>query len=160
LDFGLDNLNLMLQNRFDQFGRTNQLSCFCDALFRRHMTRLLQNQKTLSGYTPVTRIPQEALSSGDFINMGADLIHTDFGPMDITLLNWLPRTPTGTLSGRAYFLDMEFMQLRASGLHLTHTQQEDKGAGPRGLIQSILGPQWGHPQAHLKVDPNVAIGTY
>ncbi len=111
--------------------------------------------KNLTNYTPLSRSPLPPIQSGNYIMTGVDMIDTDFGPLDINMISWLPRTSAGALSGRGYFLDMEFMQMRASGLYLTHQMQEDKGAGPRGLIQSILGPQWGDPRAHLKIDPNV-----
>jgi len=42
---------------------------------------------------------------------------------------------------------------------LTHKELEDKGGGPRGLIQSILGPQWGDPRGALKVDPATVVGV-
>ena len=159
LDFKESTLNGMLQSRYDLFGKTNELSCFCDAVFRQHATRMFQNQQTLSGSTPIMRIQQLGSTEQHWMGKGVMLIDTDFGPVDINLVNWLPRK-SGAISGRAYFLDMEFMYLRASGLFLTHQQLPDLGAGPRGLIQSILGPQWGDPQAHLKVDPANATGTY
>jgi uncharacterized protein DUF5309 len=160
LTFNEDTLNAMLQNRFDALGMSMELSGFVDAIFKRHLTKLERYQKNMTNYTPTMRTPQEAIGSKNYLMFGADLLETDFGPIDINLVSWLPRTSAGNLSGRGYFLDMEFMFLRASGLYMTHQAQEDKGAGPRGLIQSILGPQYGDPRAHLKVDPNVvSTGT-
>lgn len=160
LTFNEETLNGMLQNRFDALGMTNELSCFCDAAFKRHLDRIIQYKKTLTNYVPVGRMPLEPLTGRKWTTTGADLIETVFGLVDVNVLSWLPRTSTGALSGRAYFLDMTLMAMRKSGLYLTHTQLEDKGAGPRGLIQSILGPQYGDPRAHLKVDPNaISTGT-
>jgi len=155
ITFNEETMNGMLQNRFDNLGMSMELSGFVDAVLKRHLTRLERYQRNLTSYTPITRVPQQAIGSKDYLMYGADLLETDFGPIDINLVSWLPRNPAGNLSGRGYFLDMEFMFLRPSGLYLTHQQQEDKGAGPRGLIQSILGPQYGDPRGHLKVDPNV-----
>ena len=139
---------------------SEELSGFVDAVLKRHMSRLERYQKNLTNYTPVTRVPQEALSTKNYIMYGADLWESDFGPIDINLVSWMPRTSTGAIAGRGYFLDFTYMYMRPSGLMLTHQSQEDKGAGPRGLIQSILGPQYGDPRAHLKVDPNViSTGT-
>jgi len=160
LIFDEDQLNLMLQGRFDAIGETSELSGFVDALLKRHLTRLERYQKNMVNFTPVGRTPMEAIAAKNYLMYGADLLETDFGPVDINLVQWMPRTSTGALSGRGYFFDMEFMEMRPSGLFLTHKQLEDKGGGPRGLIQSILGPAWGHPAAHVKVDPNVATGTF
>lgn len=160
LIFDEDALNTMLQSRFDLLGETSELSGYVDAVLKRHLTRLERYQKNMVNFTPVGRTPMEAIAAKNYLMFGADLLETDFGPIDINLVSWMPRTSTGALSGRGYFFDMEFIAMRPSGLYLTHRQLEDKGAGPRGLIQSILGPRWGRPDAHLKVDPNVVTGTF
>ena len=160
LTFNEDSLNAMLQNRFDNLGMNSSLSAFVDAALKRHLGRVFRYAKNLTNYTPLSRSPLPPVSAGDWLIGGVDMIETDFGPSDINLITWLPRTSAGALSGRGYFLDMKFMALRASGLYLTHQMQEDKGAGPRGLIQSILGPMWGDPRGHLKIDPNaISTGT-
>ena len=153
-------LNAMLQNRFDAIGATNELSWFVDPVLKVHMSKMQRYQKNMVNFTPTTRTPQEAIMARNYLMFGADLIETDFGPQDVNMVSWMPRTSTGALSGRGYALDMEFMFMRPSGRFLTHQELEDQGAGPRGLIQSILGPQYGHPAAHLKVDPNVVTGSF
>jgi uncharacterized protein DUF5309 len=157
ITFDTDAINVMLQNRFDALGSTPRMSGFVDPLLKRHFTRIERYVKTMAGYTATAQRYNTDFSASNFIDYGADLYESDFGPIDINMDSWMPRTSAGALSGRGYFLDMEFMTLRASGLFLTHQSQEDKGAGPRGLIQSILGPQWGDPRTHCKVDPNIAI---
>jgi uncharacterized protein DUF5309 len=160
LTFGEETLNGMLQNRWDNLGESNELSAFVDAALKRHLGRLERYAKNMTNFTPISRIDQEPLANKNYIMYGADLFESDFGPIDVNLIAWLPRTAAGALSGRGYFLDMQFMYMRPSGLYLTHQMLEDKGAGPRGLIQSILGPQWGDPRGHLKIDPNViSTGT-
>jgi hypothetical protein len=156
LDFKESTLNGMLQSRYDLFGKTNELSCFCDAIFRQHATRMFQNQQTLSGSTPIMRM--QTPTSANWDGEGVFVIDTDFGPADINLVNRchgkqahlrsciFPRHGIYVSEGKRPFLHTR----TATGL----------GAGPRGLIQSILGPQWGDPQAHLKVDPANATGTY
>jgi hypothetical protein len=158
LTFDGDTINTMLQNRFDSFGPAPEFSGFVDALLKRHFTKIERYIKTMTNYTAVQQRYNEPFSSPRYVDYGSDLWDSDFGAIDINLVAWAPRTSTNALSGRGYFLDMSNMYLRPSGLYLTHQQQEDKGAGPRGLIQSILGPQYGDPRAHLKVDPNVAAG--
>jgi hypothetical protein len=160
LIFAENDLNLMLQSRFDAFGMTNELSGFVDPVLKRHLTKLERYQPNMVGFTPITRTPNEAIAAKNYLLFGADLLETDFGPIDINMVSWMPRTSTNALSGRGYFLDMEHISMKKSGVYLRHTQLQDEGGGPRGYIQSILGPVWGHPGAHLKIDPNVVTGTY
>jgi hypothetical protein len=160
LVFGGDQLNAMLLARYDAIGSMSTVSGFVDALLKAHLAKLIRNQKNLSGYTPVVHVDTAAIKEGNYLLTGVDIINTDFGSVDINLVQWMPRTSTGGLSGRGYFFDMEHVAMRPSGIWLRHTQLEDQGGGPRGYIQSILGPRWGHPAAHLKIDPNVATGTF
>lgn len=160
LVFDEDALNDMLQSRWDAIGATNELSAYVDAKLKRHLGRVFKYQKALVGYEAVGRAEMPSVASRNALTFGADLIETEFGPIDINLVTWMPRTSTGAISGRGYFFDMEHIAMRPSGLFMTFMELENKGGGPRGLIQSILGPRWGHPAAHLKVDPNVATGTF
>ncbi len=160
LIFDNEALNAMLQSRWDALGDTSELSGYVDAVLKTHLSRLERYQKNMVNFTPVTRTPMAAIAAKAYEMYGADLLETDFGPIDINMVSWMPRTTTGALSGRGYFFDMEMIAMRPSGLFLTHRQLEDKGGGPRGLIQSILGPRWGTPQSHLKIDPNVIVGSF
>jgi hypothetical protein len=160
LTFNEDTLNGMIQNKWDSLGDSGNLTGFVDGALKRHLGRVFRYAKNLTSYTPLSRSQLPAVDAGEILINGADMVRTDFGDMSVEMIQWLPRTSAGALSGRGYFLDMQYMALRASGLYLTHQMLEDKGAGPRGLIQSILGPQWGDPRAHLKVDPNaISTGT-
>jgi hypothetical protein len=155
-----DTLNGMFQSRWDALGSAARFSGFVDAALKRHLGRVFRYAKNLTNYTPLSRTELAPLAQGEYQLTGVDMIDTDFGNVDINMIAWMPRTAAGALSGRGYFFDMEFMALRFSGLYLTHQQQEDKGAGPRGLIQSILGPRWGDPRSAIKIDPNViSTGT-
>lgn len=156
LTFTQETFNTMLQARFDSFGVAPEFSGFVDALLKRHFTKIEKYQATMANFTVVQQRYNTDYSARNYIDYGADLYETDYGTVDLNLISWAPRTSANALSGRGYFLDMTNMYLRPSGLFLTHQQQEDKGAGPRGLIQSILGPQYGDPRTHLKIDPNVA----
>jgi hypothetical protein len=155
LTFTETTLNNMMSNRWDALGTMGELSGFVDGALKVHLTRLERYQPTIANFTATQRLDMNPIKAKTFLMYGADLLQTDFGPIDINMITWLPRTAAGAMSGRGYFLDMEFIALRASGLFLTHQRMEDKGAGPRGLIQSIVGPRWGDPRSALKIDPNV-----
>lgn len=156
ITFTQESFNTMLQSRFDSFGAAPNFSGFVDALLKRHFTKIEKYQANMTGFTVVQQRYNTNYDANNYIDYGADLYETDYGVIDLNLVSWAPRTSANALSGRGYFLDMSNMSLRPSGLYLTHQRQEDKGAGPRGLIQSILGPQYGDPRTHLKIDPNVA----
>lgn len=155
--FDDDTLIGMLQNRFDNVGQMNELICYCDSVLKRHFSKFLSGryEENVRGYTAVARTPQEAITSKEYALFGADILKTDFGTIQVKLMSFMPRRPDGTVAGRGYFLDMTKINLRPSGLWQTYMPLEDKGAGPRGLIQSVLGFQYGDPRGHMKVDPNV-----
>lgn len=160
LIFTRDNFDAMLQSRWDAIGETGELVGWVDAKLKSHLTKMERYEQNMSGFTPTGRTPMNAISNKRYLMFGADVLDTDYGPLIINLASFMPRTSTGALSGRGYFFDMEHIALRPSGLWLRFTQLENKGAGPRGYLQSIVGPRWGHPAAHCKVDPNVATGTF
>ena len=150
----------MLQNRFDNVGMTTELSLFADALLKRHTAQFFgKYAPQIRVSDTVIRTPQAGVDEKRLNIEGVDMIETDFGPIDINLVSWMPRVAAGTMSGRGYLLDMEHVRIRPSGLWLTYQMLEDKGAGPRGLLQSILGYEFGDPRGHCKIDPNVIQTT-
>jgi hypothetical protein len=168
--FDQNQLLNMLQNRFDNVGMTTELSFFCDALLKRHTAQFFgKYAPQIRVSDTVVRTPQAAVDENRLNITGVDMIETDFGPIDIHLVSFMPRqilsagAPSiktiGAMSGRGYLLDMEHVRLRPSGLWLTYQTLEDKGAGPRGLLQSIIGYEFGDPRGHCKVDPNIIQTT-
>src|ERR1041384_2651875 len=152
----------MLKSRFDNVGQMNELVCYCDSVLKQHFSQYISGRyaANVRGFTAIARTPQQAISQKEYALYGADILQTDFGNIQIKLMSFMPRrADDGTVAGRGYFLDMTKIMLRPSGLWLTYMPLEDKGAGPRGLIQSILGFQYGDPRGHMKVDPNVLQTT-
>ncbi len=159
-DFDAYNFRTMLMAKWDAIGGTSELSGFVDGILKAHMSEFERYEPNRVGYTPVGRSPMAQFSAKSYLLYGADILETDFGPIDVNLIQWMPRTSTGTMSGRGYFFDMGMIAMRPSGVFLRHTEFQDKGGGPRGLIQSILGPRWGHPASAIKIDPNVVAGSF
>jgi hypothetical protein len=144
----------MLQNRFDNVGMTTELALYADALLKRHTAQFFgKYAPQIRVSDTVIRTPQAGVDEKRLNIEGVDMIETDFGPISIELLSFLPRVAAGTMSARGYLLDMEHVRLRPSGLWLTYQALEDKGAGPRGLLQSLLGYEFGDPRGHCKIDP-------
>src|SRR5207237_6699672 len=102
----------MVQNRFDAVGMTTELAMFCDSLLKRHISKYFGKYKAnVRGYTAVVRTPDQAVESKSFAMFGVDLLETDFGPIDINLVNFMPRRSDGTLAARGYLLDMNSIRL-------------------------------------------------
>lgn len=153
-------LNAMLLAKHDATGLTRQLRAFVDAELKAHLVTLFSFERTQVGYTAIGRQDYPGLDSGVGLLTGVDMVRTDYGPMSIDLVQFMPRTSTGALSGRGYIFDMTEMALRPSGIWLRATQLENQGGGPRAYIDTIAGPRWGHPKSACKIDPNVIQGTF
>jgi hypothetical protein len=150
----------MLQSRFDNLGMTSELIMYADSVLKRHMSKFFGKYKAnVQGYTTVVKTEQEAIDAKEFALYGADVYNTDFGPMMVELMQWAPKLSTGGASGRGYVLNLDMLSLRPSGLWMTHREFEDRGAGPRGLIQSIIGHEYGDPRTHCKIDPVAIQGS-
>jgi hypothetical protein len=157
----------MVKSRFDNVGQQTDLTCYCDSTLKTHFSKYLSGryEENVRGYTAVARTPQEAITMKEYALYGADILKTDFGVIQVKLMSFMPRRPStvvtdpSAVAGRGYFLDMTKVAIRPSGKWLTYMPLEDKGAGPRGLIQSLLGLAYGDPRGHMKVDPNVLQTT-
>lgn len=147
----------MLKSRYDNLGMTTELIMYADSVLKAHISKFFgKYEDNVQGSTVIVRTPQEAIASKEFALYGADIIKTDFGPMMIELMQWAPKLSDGTPSGRGYILNLDQLQLRPSGMWMSHKELEDQGGGPRGYIDSILGHEYGDPRTHCKIDP-VAI---
>lgn len=164
-----ESLLSMLQSRYDNLGDSTELTMYADSILKRYMSRLFGKYKqNVQGYTAIVRSEQEAIEAKKYALYGADVYQTDFGNMMVELMQWAPKLTTATLttdvvgvtpSGRGYVFNMDQLSLRPSGKWMTHRQLEDRGAGPRGLIESMLGHEYGDPRTHLKIDPLIALNT-
>lgn len=160
--FNDDALLTMLQSRYDSLGQTTELVMYADSVLKRHMSKFFGKMaQNVQGYTTVVRSQAEAVAAKEYALYGVDIINTDFGPMMIELMQWAPKlTSDGiTPSGRGYILNLDQLNLRPNGRWMTHRELENRGAGPRGLIESIIGYEYGDPRTHCKVDPVAVQGS-
>ena len=155
--FTEENLIDLLQSRFDNLGQTTELVMYADSNLKRYLSRFFAKYKlNVQGYTTVVRSETEAQTAKTFALYGADVYETDFGNMLVEIMQWAPKSTADNVStvGRGYVLNLEQLQLRPSGRWMTHQELEDRGAGPRGLIESIIGHEYGDPRTHAKIDPS------
>jgi hypothetical protein len=156
-----DSLLDMLQSRYDNLGATTELVCYADSILKRHFSKFFGKYKAnVQGYTTVVRSEADAQSAKNFALYGADVYETDFGNMLVELMQWAPKLTSDGVSpsGRGYIFNMDQLSLRPSGKWMTHRSLEDRGAGPRGLIESMLGHEYGDPRTHAKIDPVAIAG--
>ncbi len=164
-----ETLLTMLQSRYDNLGATNELTLYADSILKRYMSRMFGKYKqNVQGYTVNVRTEQEAIDAKKYALYGADVYQTDFGNLMVELIQWAPKLSIATItgdvvgstpSGRGYIFNMDQLSLRPSGKWMTHRQLEDRGAGPRGLIESMLGHEYGDPRTHCKIDPIIALNS-
>lgn len=137
------NLNDILRGRHDQLGGTAELSFFVGTLLKAHLSenfgRYVPNK---TGFTTVIRMTRESQT----LTKGIDVFEGDNGTVDITQCSFMPFTTRG------YGLDMTKVQLRPL-FYLRHSMLPYQGAGLEGLIETILGLEFGNPLQHIKVDP-------
>lgn len=137
-------LNDLLRNRFDQLGGSPELSLFLGSLLKAKIADFGRYQADKNGYTAIIRITDKKSTT---LTKGIDVFEGDNGTIDVNpTCSWMPYT------SRGYILAMEDVFLRTV-LWLRHQMLEDKGAGRRGLIQTIFGLQYGSPLKHAKIDP-------
>lgn len=153
-------LSTMLLSKQDRTGSTDAMHAFVDARLKSHFADLVGFQRTQVGYTATGQTMYNAVASKNLQVGAVDYITSEYGDIAVTMDPFMPRTSTGALSGRGYIFDMEYLAMRPTGIWLRFTKLENQGGGPRGYLDTIAGPRWGHPQAHLKIDPNVVTGTF
>lgn len=137
----------ILKSRYDNLGATTELSLFADSALKSHISEFFGKYKpNKDGFVVVVRSMSETIDSRKFPAYGIDLYEGDFGTFDITLVPFMPYT------GRGYGLNMEYMSMRPL-MYCDHTELPYQGGGISGLIDSILGYEFGDPRGHFKIDP-------
>ncbi len=167
--FSEESLLTILQSRYDNLGAMDELTMYADSVLKRYMSRMFTKYKqNVQGYTAIVRTEQEAIEAKKYSIYGADVYQTDFGNMMVELMQWAPKLSIATLttdvagvtpSGRGYIFNMDQLKLRPSGRWLTQKDMEDRGAGPRGFVESMIGHEFGDPRTHCKIDPIIALNT-
>jgi hypothetical protein len=137
-------LNDMLRSRHDQLGGTAELTLFCGTLLKAHISENFGRfEANKTGFTAITR-----LSRGDSqtLTKGIDVFEGDNGTVQIEQCSFMPYVTRG------YALDMTKVQTRPL-FYLRHSMLPYMGAGLEGLIETILGLEFGNPLQHMKIDP-------
>lgn len=140
--FTEDSLRALLQARWEATGMADgNLFGACGSDIKNRISDFSRYEPTVSNYTNVRRFSTGNLTR---IESKVDVYSGDYGMVELHLHSFLPNQKT------AYILDLDYVSLRV------HTEArikplEDQGAGPRCLIETILGLCCHNPQAHARV---------
>lgn len=147
-NFSEANLRTMLQSRYDSLGATTELAFFVASGLKARISEYFGQYKAdKAGYTIVARTQSSNVDSRKLNLQGIDVIEGDFGTIEIVLVPFMPTNLRG------YGLDMDQVVMRPL-MYCDHTELPYQGGGRSGLIDSILGYEFGDPRGHFKIAPS------
>jgi hypothetical protein len=135
----------ILKARYDSLGATSDLVLFVGSALKAQMSayfgRYVPNK---TNYTVIVRTTAEAIDSRKYAGYGIDYYEGDFGGFEIVLAPFIAD------QNRGYGLNMNSMRLRPL-MYCDHTTLPYQGGGSSGLIDSILGYEFGDPRGHFAI---------
>jgi hypothetical protein len=135
----------VLKSRFDSLGQTTELCLYAGSSLKRQISETFgRYMPDKPGYTVVVRTQTEAIDSRKYAGYGIDLYEGDFGTFEIVLVQFLPDPKWGI------GLNMEYIRMRPL-MFCDHTYLPFQGGGTSGLIDSILGYEFGDPRGHFAI---------
>lgn len=135
----------ILKARFDNLGQTYDLVMFAGSSLKAQISELFGKYKPdKTGYTVIVRTQAEALDSRKFAGYGPDMYEGDFGNFEIVASKYIKDPKWG------YGVNMDYVQMRPARF-CDHTELPYMGGGRSGLIDSILGFEYGDPRGHFKI---------
>jgi hypothetical protein len=137
-----------LQSRANNLGMLGEFSYFVGPKLKRHISDNFGNYRPdKEGYTVVLRTTTQSVDKKKLMMSAIDYVDTEWGVLDITLAFFMPHPEYG------YGLDMEQLMMRP-GFWCEHEELPYTGSGRKGLIESILGYEFGDPRAHIATKPS------
>lgn len=142
-------MNLLMQKRFDLLGATSEFTLFAASGLKSWIsTNFGKYVPNKTGYTVAVRTQTgPPIDAQKLIASGIDVYEGDFGTFSIELASFMPTDLRG------YGLDMEQLQMRPL-MYCDLSPLPYQGGGLSGLIDSILGYEYGDPRAHFKIAPS------
>jgi Family of unknown function (DUF5309) len=135
----------ILVNRYNSLGQTTELVLFAGSALKRRISQMFGKYKAdVSGYTVVVRTVAEAIDSRKFQGYGISKYEGDFGSFEIVLVPFISDQKYG------YLVNMDTVKMRPL-MYADHTRLPYQGGGISGLIDSILGWEFGDPRGHAAI---------
>jgi hypothetical protein len=147
-DLDEDDFKAMLKSVADNTGEVGEFTFYAGSTLKQHISDNFGNYRAnKEGYTVVVRTQTQSIDKRKFAASVVDIYEGEFGIFDV---EWEPYLPSPK---RGYGVNMDMVQLRP-GFYLDHTEMPYQGGGKSGLIESILGYEYGDPRTHWKVAPS------
>jgi len=135
----------IMKSRYDLLGQTTELVLFAGSGLKAHISEFFGKYvPNKANYTVVVRTQAEAIDSRKFAAYGVDVYEGDFGTFEIVLCPFIAD------QYRGYGVNMDYVQMRQV-MYCDHTELPYLGGGYSGLIDSILGWEFGDPRGHFKI---------
>lgn len=135
----------IMKSRYDALGQTADQLLFAGSGLKAHISEFFgKYYPNKANYTVIVRTQAEAIDSRKFAGYGIDMYEGDFGSFEIVLAPWIAD------QYRGYGLAMDGVRLRPL-MYCDHTELPYLGGGYSGLIDSILGYEFGDPRMHFKI---------
>jgi hypothetical protein len=133
-----NNIQDMLQSLYEQTGKSQTYSLVCGPALKRQFTAFTRTQFASTNVASAIRVLNQKDSSK--IVSSVDIFEGDFGTLELIPSLFLAKDATvnaaAVQNGRGYVLDMDMVELRYNRKP-RFQELEDRGGGPRGIVDAI-----------------------
>jgi hypothetical protein len=133
-----NNIQDMLQSLYEQTGKAQTYSLVCGPALKRQFTSFTRTQFASTNVASAIRVLNQKDSSK--IVSTVDIFEGDFGTLELIPSLFLAKdatvNPAAVQNGRGYVLDMDMVELRYNRKP-RFQELEDRGGGPRGIVDAI-----------------------
>jgi hypothetical protein len=134
-----NNIQDMLQSIYEQTGKGQTYSLVCGPALKRQFTSFTRTQFGSTNVASAIRVLNQ--KSENKIVSTVDIFEGDFGTLELIPSLFLAADASGAgatavKNGRGYVLDMDMVELRYNRKP-RFQELEDRGGGPRGIVDAI-----------------------
>jgi hypothetical protein len=133
-----NNIQDMLQSLYEQTGKAQTYSLVCGPALKRQFTSFTRTQFASTNVASAIRVLNQKDSSK--IVSSVDIFEGDFGTLELIPSLFLAKdaavNAAAVQNGRGYVLDMDMVELRYNRKP-RFQELEDRGGGPRGIVDAI-----------------------
>jgi hypothetical protein len=134
-----NNIQDMLQSIYSQTGKVSTYSLVCGPTLKRQFTSFTRTQFASTHVASAIRVLNQ--KDENKIVSTVDIFEGDFGTLELIPSLFLAADATGAgaaavQNGRGYVLDMDMVELRYNRKP-RFQELEDRGGGPRGIVDAI-----------------------
>jgi hypothetical protein len=128
----------LLQSIYEQTGKSATYSLVCGPTLKRQFTSFTRTQFASTNVASAIRVLNQ--KDENKIVATVDIFEGDFGTLELIPSLFLAKdatvNATAVQNGRGYVLDMDMVELRYNRKP-RYQELEDRGGGPRGIVDSI-----------------------